>query len=107
MRDYEVEESEMIIQKKVTLSEEQMKEKHPMEYLAVGERRQMDIYRKVGDNQVLIFNMPDEVKEGQVREIVMGAKKDAVIGNIQMKYALKDNKLAYAVVTFASSKDAK
>ena len=92
--------------RKINITEEQMKDKHPLEYLFEDQRAYENPYIRMNDHCLMLTNFPEkmEVTKKLIRDLVIKANPHSVINDIFIKNAELDqsqiSRTAYAIVEF-------
>ena len=100
VQDYTLNEVTSTQLKPMRLTDEEIKAKHPYQYMYPASRKHHDYTQLVKKNQFLLFNFPLGITEAKVREIC--SVKGVQILRTALTPSLKEEKIAFAFVEVAN-----
>jgi len=103
--DFEAQDIEHLLPKStLELTDEQMKKRHPLEYIYEPMRKMADPFITMTDYSLILFNFPDSLKvtDKYIHDLCMKQDESAIIKDINIFHSMvkKEPKVAYVIIDF-------
>jgi hypothetical protein len=86
-------------EKTFQITEDMMKQKHPLEWVAEEMRTQQNPYITLAENQMLFTNFPhgETVTQTMIKDMILKVEPNAILHNIHIEGAMRSQETEHAV----------